>query len=118
MRQVRARNLKQMADWVRERDPGRPVHYEGDHTCAYTDIYSRMYPNYLETEAIGADTGVIFYLDSSEDAERVRSKPFLMCEYAHAMGNGPGGMDIYDDLAERYPRLHGASSGSGVIMDC
>ena len=30
-----------------------------------------------------------------------------MCEYAHAMGNGPGGLDIYDDLAERYPRLHG-----------
>jgi beta-galactosidase len=100
-------NLRQMSDWVRERDPARPVHYEGDHTGAYTDIYSRMYPNYLETEAIGADTGVIFYLDSSEDAERVRSKPFLMCEYAHAMGNGPGGMDIYDDLAERYPRLHG-----------
>ncbi len=100
-------NLKQMADWVGERDPARPVHYEGDHICAYTDIYSRMYPNYLETEAIGADTGVIFYLDSSEDAERVRSKPFLMCEYAHAMGNGPGGMDIYDNLAERYPRLHG-----------
>ena len=100
-------NLKQMADWVRGRDPSRPVHYEGDHSCAYTDIYSRMYPNYLETEAIGAETGFIFYLDRPEDAERVRSKPFLMCEYAHAMGNGPGGMDIYDDLTERYPRLHG-----------
>ena len=83
------------------------MHYEGDHSCAYTDIYSRMYPNYLETEAIGAETGFIFYLDRPEDAQRVRSKPFLMCEYAHAMGNGPGGMDDYDDLAERYPRLHG-----------
>ena len=56
------RNLEQMADWVRRRDSGRPVHYEGDHTCAYTDIYSRMYPNYLETEAIGSDSGFIFYL--------------------------------------------------------
>jgi beta-galactosidase len=100
-------NLARMADWVRDRDPARPVHYEGDHTCAYTDIYSRMYPNYLETEAIGADTGVIYYLNSLEDADRVRGKPFLMCEYAHAMGNGPGGMDIYDNLAEGYPRLHG-----------
>ena len=100
-------NLKQMADWVRGRDPARPVHYEGDHTCAYTDIYSRMYPNYLETEAIGAETGFIFYLDAPQDAGRVRSKPFLMCEYAHAMGNGPGGMDIYNSLIERHPRLHG-----------
>ena len=83
------------------------MHYEGDHSGAYTDIYSRMYPNYLETEAIGAETGFIFYLDRPEDAQRVRSKPFLMCEYAHAMGNGPGGMDEYDDLTERYPRLHG-----------
>ena len=101
------RNLAQMADWVRRRDPERPVHYEGDHTCAYTDIYSRMYPNYLETEAIGAERGFIFYLRNPADAERVRSKPFLMCEYVHAMGNGPGGMTIYDKLTERYPRLHG-----------
>jgi beta-galactosidase len=101
------RNLAEMAEWVRRRDPARPVHYEGDHTCSYTDIYSRMYPNYLETEAIGSDSGFIFYLNSSEDAERVRSKPFLMCEYVHAMGNGPGGMSIYDELTECYPRLHG-----------
>jgi beta-galactosidase len=96
-----------MADWVHNRDPGRPVHYEGDHNCAYTDVYSRMYPNYLETEAIGSDSGFIFYLGSPEDAERVRSMPFLMCEYAHAMGNGAGAMHIYDELTERYPRLHG-----------
>jgi len=101
------RNLTQMADWVRRRDSGRPVHYEGDHTCAYADIYSRMYPNYLETEAIGGESGFIFYLNGPSDAERIRSKPFVMCEYAHAMGNGPGGLNIYDELAERYPRLHG-----------
>ncbi len=104
------RNLAQMADWVRHRDPGRPVHYEGDHTCSYTDVYSRMYPNYLETEAIGAENGFIFYLDGPEDAERIRSKPFLMCEYAHAMGNGPGGMDLYDRvdraLSAAARRLH------------
>ena len=101
------RNLVQMADWVRRRDPGRPVHYEGDHNCAYTDIYSRMYPNYLETKAIGSESGFISYLDGPADAEQVRSKPFVMCEYAHAMGNGPGGLQIYDELTERFPRLHG-----------
>jgi len=52
-------NLAQMAHWVRRRDPERPVHYEGDYTCAYTDLYSRMYPNFVETEAIGSETGPI-----------------------------------------------------------
>jgi beta-galactosidase len=101
------RNLVHMADWARHRDSGRPIHYEGDHSCAYTDIYSRMYPNYLETEAIGAGSGFVSYLNGPAEAERVRSKPFVMCEYAHAMGNGPGGLGIYDELIERYPRLHG-----------
>jgi beta-galactosidase len=100
-------NLEQMADWVRRRDPERPLHYEGDHVCAYTDIYSRMYPNYVETEAIITESGFISYLNDPADAERVRSKPLVMCEFVHAMGNGPGGMKIYDELTERYPRLHG-----------
>ena len=39
------RNLAANADWVHRRDPGRPVHYEGDYTGAYADVYSRMYPN-------------------------------------------------------------------------
>ncbi len=99
-------NLAAMAQWVRARDPERPVHYEGDYTGAYTDIYSRMYPNLLETEAIGGEHGALLECGPTE-ARRVRSKPFLMCEYVHAMGNGPGAIAEYDDLAERYGRLHG-----------
>lgn len=100
------RNLAEMAAWVHRRDIERPVHYEGDYTCAYTDVYSRMYPNFVETAAIGGEQG---HLQDCGPAEgvRVRSKPFLMCEYVHAMGNGPGGLTEYDDLAERFPRLHG-----------
>ncbi len=56
---------------------------------AYTDVYSRMYPNLMETAAIGGETGSIYACGPAE-AERIRSMPFLMCEYAHAMGNGPG----------------------------
>ena len=100
-------NLAAMAHWVHRRDPGRPVHYEGDYTGAYTDLYSRMYPNFLETEAVCTDEGPISYLEHPGDALRVRSKPFLLCEYGHAMGNGPGGLGLYDELTERYPRLHG-----------
>ena len=99
-------NLAAMSEWVHSRDPGRPVHYEGDAVAAYTDVYSRMYPNLVETEAIGGQSGLITACGPAE-AARVRSKPFLLCEFAHAMGNGPGGMSEYDGLVERYPRLHG-----------
>jgi beta-galactosidase len=101
------RNLAAMAHWVHRRDPERPVHYEGDYTGAYTDLYSRMYPNFVETEAIGAEVGPISYQTNPAGGRRVRSRPFLLCEYGHAMGNGPGGLDRYDALVERYPRLHG-----------
>ncbi|HEU5485477.1 MAG TPA: glycoside hydrolase family 2 TIM barrel-domain containing protein, partial [Microlunatus sp.] len=99
-------NLAAMAQWVKGRDPERPVHYEGDYTGAYTDIYSRMYPNLTETAAIGGEHGPLLECGPAE-ARRVRSKPFLMCEYVHAMGNGPGAIAEYDELTETYPRLHG-----------
>ncbi|SDV04709.1 beta-galactosidase [Microlunatus sagamiharensis] len=101
------RNLAAMAEWVHRRDPSRPVHYEGDHSAAYTDLYSRMYPNYAETAAIGSGSGFVSYLHSAAEAARVRSKPLVLCEYVHAMGNGPGGIKTYDDLFEEHPRLHG-----------
>ena len=101
-------NLAQMADWVRLRDPGRPVHYEGDHAGAYTDVYSRMYSTIPETRAIGQDDDASVLLNcSAAESARQRSKPFLLCEYAHAMGNGPGAIDQYEDLVDRFPRLHG-----------
>ena len=100
------RNLAATAQWVRRRDPHRPIHYEGDHTAAYTDVYSRMYPSPAEVDAICADTGVVPGLSAVETA-RVRSLPFLMCEYAHAMGNGPGALDTYDAQADASPRHHG-----------
>jgi beta-galactosidase len=85
-------NLAAMAEWARERDPSRPIHYEGDHDCAYVDVYSRMYADHAET---------------SEIAARPDSLPFLQCEYAHAMGNGPGGLAEYVELFDRHPRCAG-----------
>ncbi len=100
------RNLAATAHWVHRRDPGRPVHYEGDHTAAYTDVYSRMYPSPAEVAAICADSGVVPGLSPVETA-RVRTRPFVMCEYAHAMGNGPGALDTYDAQVDASPRHHG-----------
>ncbi|WP_181809074.1 glycoside hydrolase family 2 TIM barrel-domain containing protein, partial [Streptomyces shenzhenensis] len=101
-------NLAAMSAWVHARDPERPVHYEGDHTGDYTDVYSRMYATVPETEQIGTDGSRAPLLGCTPaQGARQRTKPFLLCEYAHAMGNGPGALDQYEALVHRYPRLHG-----------
>ncbi|MER5914349.1 glycoside hydrolase family 2 TIM barrel-domain containing protein [Streptomyces sp. NPDC001982] len=101
-------NLAAMSAWVHARDAGRPVHYEGDHAGDYTDVYSRMYASVPETERIGSDDSDSTLLNCTpSQSARQRTKPFLLCEYAHAMGNGPGGLDQYEALVHRYPRLHG-----------
>ncbi|MFE7446286.1 glycoside hydrolase family 2 TIM barrel-domain containing protein [Streptomyces chartreusis] len=101
-------NLAAMSAWVHTRDAERPVHYEGDYTGDYTDIYSRMYTSVAETEEIGTDGArtPLFNCTPSQSI-RQRTKPFLLCEYAHAMGNGPGALDEYEALVHRHPRLHG-----------
>jgi beta-galactosidase len=100
-------NLAAMAEWVHSRDPGRPVHYEGDHAGDYTDVYSRMYATIAEVASIGGDSTSLLMNASGVQSARQRTKPFLLCEYVHAMGNGPGGIEMYEDLVDRYPRLHG-----------
>jgi beta-galactosidase len=99
-------NLAAMAGWIRERDGSRPIHYEGDHeNCSYADVYSRMYASLPEVAAIGhrQEPGTA---DPAHDAHR-RGLPFLLCEYAHAMGNGPGGLRDYQELFEAHPRVAG-----------
>ncbi|MDT0386108.1 glycoside hydrolase family 2 TIM barrel-domain containing protein [Streptomyces dubilierae] len=101
-------NLAAMSSWVHSRDAGRPVHYEGDHAGEYTDVYSRMYASVPETEAIGTDGSRVPLLGCTPaQGARQRTKPFLLCEYAHAMGNGPGAFDQYEELVRAHPRLHG-----------
>lgn len=100
-------NLAAMSEWLHARDPERPVHYEGDRAGEYTDVYSRMYPAIAEVVSIGSDSTALLQDASGVQSARQRTKPFVMCEYVHAMGNGPGGIDRYVDLTEQYPRLHG-----------
>lgn len=101
-------NLAAMSAWVHARDTGRPVHYEGDYSGEYTDVYSRMYASVPETEQIGTDGSTAPLLNCTPaQGARQRTKPFLLCEYAHAMGNGPGALDQYEALVDAHPRLHG-----------
>jgi beta-galactosidase len=93
------RGLTAMAEWIHGRDSSRLVHYEGDWNCRDTDVYSRMYAFHDEVEKIGRG------LDGG--TEKRRALPFIQCEYAHAMGNGPGGLADYQRLFDTYERLQG-----------
>ncbi|KAK6459509.1 glycosyl hydrolases family 2, TIM barrel domain-containing protein [Scheffersomyces xylosifermentans] len=85
------RNQKQMAAKIRSLDSQkRPIHYEGDLNAEVADVYSRMYSS-LDVVASFAD----------------KDKPFIMCEYAHAMGNGPGLLRQYQDLFYKHLNLQG-----------
>jgi beta-galactosidase len=99
------RNLEQMAGWTRARDPGRLIHYEGEPDAFYTDVYSRMYANHGELDAIGRRQEPV--TANPEHDEHRRRLPMMLCEYGHAMGNGPGGLADYAELFDRHPRLHG-----------
>ncbi|GLW08137.1 beta-galactosidase [Microtetraspora sp. NBRC 13810] len=85
-------NLHAMRTWIAGRDPSRPVHYAGDPECS--DVYSQTYREHAGVERVGR-------------GEEHPGKPYLMCEYAHAMGNGPGGLADYQRLFETYDRLMG-----------
>ncbi|WP_419992605.1 glycoside hydrolase family 2 TIM barrel-domain containing protein [Streptomyces boninensis] len=94
---------------LRERDPGRPILYERDPTYAPSDFYAVMYPSLDELEAIGrrqepTPDGV--EPGSAVDIRR-REMPFLLVEYAHAMGNGPGSLLDYRDILESHERFCG-----------
>jgi len=88
-------NLRAMSAFAHDRDPSRPVHYERDRAAEYTDVYSEMYTSLEGVEKIGADVSLH------------GGKPFILCEYGHAMGNGPGGLTDYRLLFEKYPRCQG-----------
>ncbi len=92
--------FRAMYKHVHDIDPNRPVHYEGvTHNRDYddvTDIETRMYSHADEIEK---------YLKDDP------KKPYLSCEYMHAMGNSVGNMDEYTAL-ERYPKYQG-----GFIWD-
>ena len=87
------RNFTAMYQAIKEIDPTRLVHYEGDRVAAYSDMYTTMYTRLKALEEIGQD---------SEG-----KKPHILCEYAHAMGNGPGGLTEYQEVMRKYPRLQG-----------
>lgn len=101
-------NLEAMAEWTHRADPSRLVHYEGDWSSTYVDVYSRMYASVAEVEAIAREHEQPAPTDETAAEAHRRTLPFLLCEYAHAMGNGPGGLSEYQRVIEASPRIAGA----------
>jgi beta-galactosidase len=66
--------------WIKQRDPSRPVQYEGDRSTSVSDIVCPMYPGIQAVRNYAA---------------LPREKPFIMVEYAHAMGNSTGDIWAY-----------------------
>ncbi len=86
-------NFEAMAEWCHKADPTRPVHYEGDREAKVCDVVSTMYSPVEKMIGFGKLEGC--------------EKPHILCEYAHAMGNGPGGLKEYWDAFYQYKRLQG-----------
>jgi beta-galactosidase len=91
-------NHAALADWIHRNDPTRPVHYESARGEPYLDIVSCMYPKLDELVALATTPG--------------ETRPLIMCEYGHAMGNSPGNLKEYWEIIEAYPRIRG-----GFIWD-
>ena len=95
------KDIFEMSEFYRKNDPTRLVHYEGlFHDRSYnatSDMESQMYPS---VEAI------------KEFLAKDDSKPFICCEYTHAMGNSCGAMHKYTDLTDTEPKYQG-----GFIWD-
>lgn len=94
-------NFEAAGRWAKEYDPDRLVHYENWYLEPYDydnkdismlDVYSHMYQ----------------HLDSiKEDMEKGLDKPLIQCEYIHAMGNGPGDIEDYQELITKYDGFAG-----------
>ncbi len=93
-------NFEKALAWTKGYDPSRLTHYESaryvkrniSYDYANLDLYSRMYPSLEEVRE---------YLDKDPD------KPMILCEYCHAMGNGPGDLEDYFALFQEYDLLCG-----------
>lgn len=91
-------NHKAMSAYAKEFDPSRLVHYEGDVHAETADMYSYMYPPIDRLVKAAKEEGV-------KDGKF--EKPIVLCEYAHAMGNGPGLLEDYEQAFRDHARLQG-----------
>ncbi len=88
-------NFERTYDWLKSVDKTRPVQYERAEQNYNTDIYCRMYRSVDEIKAYVAKKDIY--------------RPFILCEYLHAMGNSCGGLKDYWDVFENEPMAQGGN---------
>ena len=88
-------NFERTYDWLKSVDKTRPVQYERAELNYNTDIYCRMYRSVDEIKAYVAKKDIY--------------RPFILCEYLHAMGNSCGGLKDYWDVFENEPMAQGGN---------
>lgn len=86
-------NFTTCYEWLKHRDPSRPVQYERALLGPNTDIFCPMYASIQYIEKYG---------------QQPQTRPLILCEYAHAMGNSTGNLQDYWDVIEKYDHLQGA----------
>ncbi len=93
------RNTDAMYDWLKAHSD-LPVHYESAVHCARQayDVGSEMYPSVQMVHDVG---------EHRRKQQRLNDRPYFMCEYAHAMGVGPGNTEAYWQEVYRYDNLMG-----------
>jgi beta-galactosidase/beta-glucuronidase len=101
------RNFHAMASEAHRLDPTRPIHYESDYQYPDSDVLSMMYPGLNRIQEIVDGKPLPLWGGGVLAPEKYADKPFFCCEYAHAMGNGPGGLKEYWDLFFEHDRLMG-----------
>ncbi|WP_019640518.1 glycoside hydrolase family 2 TIM barrel-domain containing protein [Paenibacillus fonticola] len=90
-------NFIAMYDFLKQTDPTRLVHYEGAFHHRPSDVASDMESTmYIKPQHV------------EEYARNKPQKPYILCEYSHAMGNSCGGLHLYTELFDRYEILQGA----------
>ncbi len=85
-----------MIDWARSLHDGRLIHCEDGTRAGHpenTDVFSRMYLSFDDLKKFNADSNI--------------KTPIFLCEYAHAMGNGPGDIWDYNELFDSEPKFCG-----------
>lgn len=88
-------NHRLMEAAARKLDGSRPIHYEGDYGNEFSDLWSQMYWDIHKMAEIGRYEEDPPRLGPNFKTGEIEPKPFYLCEYAHAMGNGPGGLKEY-----------------------
>ncbi|MFO7637619.1 MAG: glycoside hydrolase family 2 TIM barrel-domain containing protein [Clostridia bacterium] len=111
-------NFRKMKRTAMRLAPLTPIHYEGDHVLDISDVFSLMYASVDKCRRILERKKVrVAYFDSKIlgnplKPSQYREKPFMLCEFAHCMGNSLGNFREYMMLFEKHPHCMG-----GFIWD-